>query len=347
MSPLPSLHITILGAGAMGKAIAKHLSLKTKQIYFYGNKKNNGNTTLYPVTNDVNQALSKADYVFVCLPSGAVEEKLNEITKEFRNNFKGVIVLCNKGLSFKYEKQNSPDYFFSNIVQNLFPNAEIAIFSGPTFASEMEEMVPTIASLAMKQKNDQLFELLQNDNLVLKHTKDVYNTQIIGAFKNVIAIKIGLLEEMAILIHRNFTSSKSYFNRITKTYLEMIEENLSLLEGSAPHLTLLEPAGLGDIILTSAFDKSRNKQFGRKVGSILFEKLMNKFNRDINKVEECFLKGQIDPTIVSSEEVKTIQTEFGKLTEGIIALKPLHYLSRQVNTNSDSHLEWLYQMFYQ
>jgi glycerol-3-phosphate dehydrogenase (NAD(P)+) len=131
---------------------------------------------------------------------------------------------------------------------------ELAVFSGPTFAVELAQGMPSAAVVAARDTTlaAALARDLSSPTLRLYTSSDVVGVELAGAAKNVIAIAAGVLAGLG-LGHNTLAAL------ITRGLHEMMR--LVLAWGGEPD-TLRGLAGLGDLVLTCTGGLSRNRRTG-------------------------------------------------------------------------------------
>ena len=162
-------------------------------------------------------------------------------------------IICTKGI----ETQTSS--LMSEIVRETMPLVRVAILSGPTFAMEVADDLPTAMTLATDDETlgKLLMEVMTTKHFRIYRSRDVIGAQIGGAVKNVIAIACGIVKG------RGF-GENSRAAIVTRGLAEMVR--LGVAKGARPE-TLSGLAGTGDLILTCSSTQSRNFSLGCELGS--------------------------------------------------------------------------------
>jgi glycerol-3-phosphate dehydrogenase (NAD(P)+) len=134
----------------------------------------------------------------------------------------------------------------------------IAVLSGPTFAPEIARGEP--AALVAASADDDLRRFLQRDlstpRFRLYTNPDAVGVEIGGAVKNIIAIAAGVVDGLGL-------GSNTTAALITRGLAEITR--LAVACGGRRE-TLAGLAGLGDLVLTSYGNLSRNRQVGVALG---------------------------------------------------------------------------------
>jgi glycerol-3-phosphate dehydrogenase (NAD(P)+) len=162
------------------------------------------------------------------------------------------VVICAKGI------EHASGHFLSEVAAEILPGNPPAILSGPSFAKEVAEGLPTAVTLAALDGElaASLAGALAAPSFRLYSSSDVRGVEIGGAAKNVLAIASGIAAGRglgasagAALIARGF-AELSRFGRA---------------HGALPS-TLAGLSGLGDLVLTCTSSMSRNYALGVALG---------------------------------------------------------------------------------
>ena len=254
-----TLSVAVLGAGAFGTSLAISLSRDGRPVTLWGRDVGNMQTTrentkrlpgyTLPesllVTGDLEKAAT-ADILLLVTPMQTLAGFLADNQALFPGK---TLVTCCKGVDL------STGLGPTEIVRNTCPDAHVAVLSGPGFAVDIAQGLPTALTLA-SDAGEELQEALSSETLRLYRSTDLIGVALGGALKNVIAIACGLAigaglgeSARAALLTRGF----SEMNRFARH------------QGALPE-TLAGLAGLGDLVLTATSEKSRNYAFGLALG---------------------------------------------------------------------------------
>ncbi|WP_422847564.1 NAD(P)H-dependent glycerol-3-phosphate dehydrogenase [Acidovorax sp. M14] len=145
------------------------------------------------------------------------------------------------------------------IQAQIAPDLIAGIFSGPSFAQEVALGQPTalVAASPHAQVRDALVSAFHSPSVRVYANEDIVGVEVGGAVKNVLAIATGLCDGLALGLNARAAL-------ITRGLAEMTRLGLAL--GARPD-TFMGLSGLGDLVLTSTGDLSRN----RRVGMLLAE----------------------------------------------------------------------------
>ncbi|MEQ9116193.1 MAG: hypothetical protein RLN62_05310 [Rickettsiales bacterium] len=260
--------LAIIGKGAWGTALGSAFSSHEVE-YVYRNES---------LLDNVSYIL-ESDYVLIAVPAQANRDIFTLIQSYVKQE--QPIILCSKGFEILTGK------FLSEVAREYFPKNDILFLAGPNFSDEILDGLPAIATLACENKElaAEVAENLSTDTFKLYPTEDIVSSEIFAALKNVIAIACGI--SMGLNLGENFKSA---------VITNMISEALDLIRDLGGSVeSIISPAGIGDIILTSTSEKSRNTSFGK----LLVNKPPKKFLEE-NTVEGYFT---LDSIMKISSEV--------------------------------------------
>jgi glycerol-3-phosphate dehydrogenase (NAD(P)+) len=144
------------------------------------------------------------------------------------------------------------------ILQELIPDSTAAILTGPSFARDIAQGLPTALTLACEdaERGAALQQALTTRNIRIYRTTDTTGAELGGALKNVMAIAAG-----AVIGAGLGDSARAAL--MTRGFAEM--QRLALALG-ARRETLSGLSGFGDLVLTCTSPQSRNMQFGLSLG---------------------------------------------------------------------------------
>lgn len=259
-------NIAIIGAGGWGTALAHTLAGQDHEVKLWAFEKEvaegirgeRENHLFLPgirlthdiaATNDLNEALSGAEFVVLAMPShtarGLYERMLPCLAPPM------VFVSATKGMDTDRLMRMSE--VFRSVVGTRFA-PRFSALSGPSFAREVAAGSPT--ALVVAAEHEETARLVQRTfstpALRLYTSLDVVGVELGGAVKNVMAIAAGVVEGLG-LGHNPAAAL------ITRGLAEMTR--LAKAAGARPE-TLSGLAGLGDLVLTCTGQLSRNRQVG-------------------------------------------------------------------------------------
>ena len=258
--------VAILGAGSWGTAVAVHLAMNGCNVLLWSHEVKkiaqmqhdrvnkqylpdiNFPAAIHPIA-DLNQAVAQADHTIIAVPSHAFKTVLQQLSTSLQS-----LSWLTKGLD---PDTNS---LLSEIAMSFYGNEfPLAVISGPSFAREVAQGMPTALTIASKHtalKHD-LHQIFHHQYLRAYLSDDIDGVQICGAVKNVLAIACGMSDGMGF-------GANAKAALITRGLAEM--RRLGIVLG-AHEDTFMGLAGVGDLVLTCTDNQSRNRRFGLKLGS--------------------------------------------------------------------------------
>jgi glycerol-3-phosphate dehydrogenase (NAD(P)+) len=261
--------IVVLGAGSWGTALAIQFARGGGATILWGRAEDEPekiarerrNDRYLPgaqlppslsVEPDLARALAAGDDVVLVVPSNVLRRVLSDIKP--RLGPKARVAWASKG--FELESGKLPHEVAREV---LGPSVPVAVLSGPTFAREVGQGLPTAIAVASTDQDFalSLAERISADGFRAYTQPDIVGVEIGGAVKNVIAIATGVSDGLG------YGSNTRVF-LITRGLAEMVRLGLAL---GAKRETLMGLAGLGDLVLTCTDDQSRNRRFGRAIAA--------------------------------------------------------------------------------
>ncbi|MBE7509199.1 MAG: NAD(P)-binding domain-containing protein [Bacteroidia bacterium] len=259
------MNISIAGGGAFGTALANAL-IKENSITIHTRNKqviaeintSRKNPSYFPnkilskaikATDDL-QSISKADYLFLCIPSNAIIDFMKQL------QLKPECVVINGAKGFGQKGKFIPD-----AIAEIIPN-RLASLKGPSFANEFIFEIPTSFTIATSDISDfqNIKSLFRSNLAVFDYTDDIRGVELLSILKNIYAIIVGIVDAY-------YNSSNVRFLVFTKA-LNEIKRILEIF--SVKSDTIFRYAGIGDFGLTSLNDLSRNRTLGLLIGKGFF-----------------------------------------------------------------------------
>ncbi|WP_298447160.1 NAD(P)H-dependent glycerol-3-phosphate dehydrogenase [uncultured Marinobacter sp.] len=263
----PVHDVAVLGGGSFGSALAKVLGENGHRVHFWMRdeaqaeeiRKTGINSRYMPgvlikgdiqPTTDLASAVSKAEIVFVAIPSKAFRAVIKENSGNFPQG--QIVVSLTKGIEANGFK------LMSEILQEEIPHCRIGVLSGPNLANEIanRELTATVIAAKDPQVRSRVQDLLGCEYFRVYANVDIYGVELAGALKNIYAIVSGLASALNM-------GENAKAMLITRGLAEMSRFAVSL--GANP-MTFLGLAGVGDLIATCTSSKSRNFRVGHAVG---------------------------------------------------------------------------------
>ena len=256
--------VAVLGAGSWGTALAVHLGRLGHDVSLWARdpalagelrvRRANAvylpDVTLPPnvaVTHSLDEAVRRVHLVVSAMPSHGCRVVIREAAASLPAD--AVIVSATKGLEAGTLLRMS-----EVIVQEADARRPVVVLSGPSFASEVAQRLPTavLAASADVAAMEQVQAEFRGPSFRLYGSDDVVGVEIGGAMKNIIAIAAGVVEGLG-LGHNALAAL------ITRGLAEVTRLACAL---GARRETLAGLSGLGDLVLTCTGTLSRNRHVG-------------------------------------------------------------------------------------
>lgn len=200
--------------------------------------------------SDPREAVDQSQIVLSVIPAQFVRRYLKEIAGNLPSDIP--IVVCSKGIE-RGTFATMEEVFLQELPESN--RAGYCVLSGPSFAKEVAQGMPTNVTLASRRLRvaKHVQTLLATRVFRVYTTFDVTGVEVGGAMKNVIAIAAGASDELGF-------GNNTRAALITRGLAEITRLAVNL---EARPETLLGLAGVGDLFLTCSSDLSRNRQVGR------------------------------------------------------------------------------------
>jgi glycerol-3-phosphate dehydrogenase (NAD(P)+) len=258
------MSVQVLGAGAFGTALALSLAQKTDVTLWSRSlshvaemRKARENTARlagfrFPDTLDVTDHLPAAGTegtVLLAVPMQQLRSFLEQAAAALSNK---TLVACCKGIELR--SGLGP----VEVIADVMPETTAALLTGPSFASDIAQGLPTALVLACADATvgPAVQEELSTRTLRLYRTTDVVGASLGGALKNVIAIAAGVAIGAGL-------GESARAALMTRGFSEM--QRLAAHQGARPD-TLAGLSGFGDLVLTCTSTQSRNFRLGLSLG---------------------------------------------------------------------------------
>ena len=258
--------IGVIGAGAWGTALAQTAAKAGRDVLIWSfeqdvadviNNKHENTIFLPGVALEPNIAavtamadLDVCDAVLAVAPAQHLRGTLEKFAPFARRGLP--IILCAKGI------EQSSLSMMTQVLAETIPSAIPAVLSGPSFAIDTAQGLPTAVTLACKDEKTgaALIEALGTPRFSPYLATDLIGAEIGGAVKNVLAIGCGIVEGRGL-------GKSAHAALIARGFAEMTRLALAL---GAKRETLAGLCGLGDLVLTCSSPQSRNMSCGLALG---------------------------------------------------------------------------------
>ena len=259
------MNISIIGSGSWGTAMANHLAHIGHNIKIWSftedekTEINEEHKTRYlkdivlndniVCSNDIKEVVEFGEIVFHITPSKFTRSTFREYKDVLGNK---PVIICSKGFE-------EPDLItLDQVLKQEKPDVRVAALSGPSFAVEVANHVPTAIILASEDQEilDTIPAILSNEIMRVYKSTDITGVEVGGALKNIIAFGVGICTELGF-----GTNAQSAL--ITRGLAEIARLGVKM---GGSNETFYGLSGLGDLILTCSSDESRNRRAGRLIG---------------------------------------------------------------------------------
>lgn len=258
--------VGVIGAGAWGTALAilanragSQVTLWTRNAQVIDSIRERRENAQYLPEQFIDPAIEvtdKTDFIADCdlliitIPAQSLRTVAISLSDAVPSNIP--LILATKGI------ERGSLMLMSEVIQSILPHNPIAILSGPNFAREAAEGLPTASTLALHNTSlaDKISYALGGKYFRLYVNNDPVGTQIGGAVKNVLAIAAGIVEGRGL-------GENARAALITRGVVEIAR--LAKAKGGNED-TLMGLSGIGDIMLTAMSTKSRNYALGVAIG---------------------------------------------------------------------------------
>ncbi|MEM8682114.1 MAG: NAD(P)H-dependent glycerol-3-phosphate dehydrogenase [Pseudomonadota bacterium] len=256
--------VAVIGAGSWGTALALQFSRSGREVRLWARnaeqcetmQRDRVNDRYLPgarfpdsliASNDLRYTVEEPRDVLIAVPSHALRETLTAVKPFLRAGDR--ISWASKG--FELSTGKLPHEVASEVVE---ADRRQAVLSGPTFAKEVGDGLPTAMTVA-SEDSDYALEMakaLTCDGFRAYTSDDIIGVEVGGAVKNVLAIGAGMSDGLGY-------GANTRIALITRGLSEMTRLGIAL---GAHASTFMGLAGMGDLVLTCTDDLSRNRRMG-------------------------------------------------------------------------------------
>lgn len=261
--------VAVLGSGSWATAIAKLLLNNVDHIHWYIRDKESikyfkehhhnhkylssvqFDTNKISFYNNITETIKNADIIIIAIPSPFLEKSLSSYNGTFEKKYivsavKGIVPIHNLTIA----------EFFNQMY--AVPFSQIGILTGPCHAEEIALERLSYLTIASKCKTDaqHVANMLGCHYCKTKLSKDIYGIEYASVLKNIVAIASGICHGLgygdnfqAVLVSNATQEIKRFLDT---TYRSKRKINSS--------------AYLGDLLVTTYSQFSRNRTFGNMIG---------------------------------------------------------------------------------
>lgn len=261
--------ISVFGGGSWATAIVKMLMENMDEVGWYmrsayisGHIERHGHNPEYlsqvtfdvkklKLFNDINEAISYADYLIFVIPSAFLQKELDKVQIPLLNKYvfsaiKGIVP--ESGLIVGEHFNKKYDVPFENI----------GVITGPCHAEEvaMERLSYLTIASNSKELAEKMGGFLKSEFIKTSITDDIVGTEYAAMLKNIYALAAGIAHGLgygdnfqAVLMSNAIREMKRFTKKIWKA-----KRNIN------------KSAYLGDLLVTGYSVFSRNRTFGNMIG---------------------------------------------------------------------------------
>ena len=244
------MKVGIIGAGAWGTALAITVAHGGADVVLWsydGEYKHFDGVDMpenIAITRNINKT-KDTDTWLIVTPAAFFRETLHQAKLAYNGQ---PVIICTKGA------ENTTNQFMSEILQTELPECiDFGVLSGPQFAHEVAQGVPTGSTLAgtnvaLNAGADAL------NKLYLDTTSDIIGTEICGVGKNAVALICG------------YNSIATRENERAMIFTRAWNEIVTLgIAAGGQMQTFLGLCGIGDLFLSATSPTSRNFSGGMAI----------------------------------------------------------------------------------
>jgi glycerol-3-phosphate dehydrogenase (NAD(P)+) len=204
-------------------------------------------------TADLQEALEGRELVICAIPSHGVRDVMSRANPHIPED--SLLVSTVKGIELGTWMRM--DEVYQDVLDPVH-HPRLTYLSGPSFAKEIAQQMPTAVTIAAHEENYAISvqESLSGPWFRCYSATDVVGVELGGALKNVVAIAVGICDGLGLGLNARAGVMTRGLREITR---------LGVAMGADP-LTFLGLAGMGDLVLTCTGDLSRNRRVGLALG---------------------------------------------------------------------------------
>ncbi len=265
--------IAVIGAGSWGTAIALLLSKKGYIVRLWDfdpthvkTLKEEGENNRYlpgirfpdtlTPTSDLQSAVDGSPTICMVVPSHGYRLVFSNLVDYLKEDT--VVVSATKGV--ENETLQTMSQVMADVLHSKKGNLNVAlaVLSGPSFAKEVAEEVPTAITMGCKNSiiAQELQSIFNSGYFRVYTSSDIIGLEVSASLKNIIAIAAGICDGLSFGMNARAAL-------ITRGLAEISRFGLKL--GAEPS-TFYGLSGMGDLVLTCTGDLSRNRTVGLKLG---------------------------------------------------------------------------------
>jgi glycerol-3-phosphate dehydrogenase (NAD(P)+) len=312
------LHVTVLGAGSWGSALAIAFSRVADKVTLWSHNPQQvlqlsatrSNPCYLPAeitfadhiefTSDFEQAIL-SDLLIIATPLNAVRQLLMRLI-QYKTDLPDIFVVS-KGF------EQSSGLLVHQIIEDVLGQnfKRYGLLLGPSFAKEVAVHLPTAITLAspdLKFATSWMHKLIGIPNFRIYAHDDIIGSAVGSAVKNVLAIAVGISDGLEL----------GYNARAALITRSLNELSCLVLALGGRQETIYGLTGIGDLILTCTGDLSRNRQVGQQ--------------------------------LAQGKSLKQILADLGHVSEGVLTVEAIYHKAQSLNLSMPI-VECVYRILYQ
>ena len=259
------MKIAVIGAGSWGTALAQLLACNGNEVGLWARKpevveavnashanpRYLSEVELSPrivATTSYEEALAGAQAAVIVTPSSVMRDVAGVLAEAVDDDFP--VIICSKGV------EEGSGLLPVEVFEAEMGNASrLAVLSGPNFAAEVIRGIPSGTVIAGSNEETAAFfqQLFASETFRTYVSDDVCGVELCAAFKNVIAIAVGVSYGLG---YGDNTAAML----MTRGLAEM---SRLVVRCGGQAITCMGLAGTGDLVATCTSEHSRNRRFGK------------------------------------------------------------------------------------
>jgi len=204
-------------------------------------------------TNNLEKVVSGKDLILLVVPSHVMRETAEKMRGCLKPS--AILVSASKGIEIKTHLTMTG--ILKEVLADV-PKGQIASLSGPSFAREVAQQMPTVVTAASSDAgvSQRIQHVFSTPYFRVYTNDDALGVELGGATKNVIAIAAGIVDGLGLGLNTRAALISRGLTEIRRLGLKL---------GANPR-TFTGLAGIGDLLLTCTGDLSRNHTVGKLIG---------------------------------------------------------------------------------
>jgi len=310
--------IAVIGAGSWGTALALQFARSGREVRLWGRDRAQLQAMAHDRENkrylpdapfpesltavvELEGCLDGAGIVLIAVPSHGLRETLQQVKPLLAPGAR----VCWATKGFELSTGKLPHQVVEDVLDGEQP---LAVLSGPTFAREVGDGLPTAMTVAANDDEfaAEIAAALSDDTFRAYTSSDMVGVEVGGAVKNVLAIGAGISDGLGF-------GANTRIAMINRGLVEMTRLGVAL---GARAETFMGLAGMGDLVLTCTDNLSRNRRMGLLLAA---GKTIDEAQEEIQQVVEGVLAAKAVKQVADKlgVEMPICQQVYSMLHEGL------------------------------